>query len=379
MDRARIATQAAVGLRHFAARIAHEPVLIGFDGFVDAIISVVDKRQDADHFEGVRTIEQFGRKILAASGMSSNYEMVVKLEKLGGNGPIMANAMLTAGFPVTYIGALGMPSVHGVFADFAQRARVISVAEPGRTDALEFSDGKLMLGKLETLKDLNWGRLIEAVGEEALTRILLQSRLIGMVNWTMLPRVNQIWEGIAKTLDSRPAGSERPRIFIDLADPEKRTQQDVETALGLVRQFERVASVTLGLNLKEAVQVAEVLGIYPTPNPEPIIEQIAREIRERLSISTVVIHPRKGAAAAMKTAVGVQSATFAGPFIAEPRLSTGAGDNFNAGFCLGQLAGLSVEECLCVGTATSGYYVRNAGSPTLDQLAEFCDHLPQPQ
>src|SRR5919199_666690 len=121
-DRTSIARQAAAGLRRFADQRTQHPVLIGFDGFVDSIITVVDKRYDAVHFDPVETIEQFGKKVLAAAGQSSNYELVVKLEKLGGNGPIMANAMATLGLPVTYVGCLGYPALHPVFEGLASRA-----------------------------------------------------------------------------------------------------------------------------------------------------------------------------------------------------------------------------------------------------------------
>ena len=70
---------------------------------------------------------------------------------------------------------------------------------------------------------------------------------------------------------------------------------------------------------------------------------------------------------------------FAGPFVQQPKISTGAGDHFNAGFCLGRGAGANLEESLCTGVATSGYYVRNATSPTGKQLAEFIANLPAPQ
>ena len=102
------------------------PATIGLDGFVDAIISVVDKRQDNVRFDPIRTIAQMSHKIQDAAGQSSNYEMVVTQTKLGGNGPIMANALASVGMDVSYIGNLGYPTVHPVFADFARRAKVIS-------------------------------------------------------------------------------------------------------------------------------------------------------------------------------------------------------------------------------------------------------------
>src|SRR3954471_18170643 len=82
---------------------------VGLDGFVDEIIAVVDKRQGHDQYDAVRTIADLGGKISNASGESSNYELVVKRMKLGGNGPIMANALAEMGLAVTYLGNLGYP------------------------------------------------------------------------------------------------------------------------------------------------------------------------------------------------------------------------------------------------------------------------------
>ena len=90
----------------------------------------------------------------------------------------------------------------------------------------------------------------------------------------------------------------------------------------------------------------------------------------------MVIHPRRGAAAATDNG---ESRRFAGPFVKQPKISTGAGDHFNSGFCLGRVLGFSLEESLCTGVATSGYYVRNAQSPSAKELSEFVANLPAPQ
>ena len=65
---------------------------------------------------------------------------------------------------LAYVGNLGYPNIHPVFADFAKKAQVVSIGEPGHTDALEFDDGKLMLGKLTPLNDVNWDNLMQRVG-----------------------------------------------------------------------------------------------------------------------------------------------------------------------------------------------------------------------
>ena len=347
---------------------------LGLDGFVDEIIAVVDKRHEGGKFEPVRTIDGLARKILGAAGQSSNYELVVKHVKLGGNGPIMANALASIGVSVTYIGNVGYPAVHPAFAELARKAKVVSIGEPGHTDALEFDDGKLMLGKHQTLHEVNWDNLISRVGRDQLKRLMDGSQLIAMVNWTMLPHMSRIW---ARMLDEIIPNPERHKrsLFIDLADPEKRTHHDILDALKLLQRFQDQVDVILGLNLKESLEIADVLGLAGRTQPEEAVEENARNIREQLGLACVVIHPRRSAAAAVEG----ESATFSGPFVQQPKISTGAGDHFNAGFCLGRVLGFGLEESLCVGVATSGYYVRTADSPTARQLADFIAELPPPQ
>lgn len=378
--RTETAQAAAAGLRAFAASIQDTPVLIGFDGFVDAIIAVVDKRHDVERYDPVHTLHDFGQRIVGSAGRSSNVELVTKLEKLGGNGPIMANAMATAGFNVNYIGPLGEGVIHPVFNAFAEIAKVHSIADPAHTDALEFDDGKLMLGKHASLRHVNQKTIDEHIGRDKYVELIRQTKFLGMVNWTMLTQLNTIWEALIDEV--LPQMDNNRTIFIDLADPSKRTDDDLAKAMELTKRLNTEAKVVAGFNLSEAAQVAKVLGVSvpeSDADQKAAIEQIATDLRDALEVHCVCVHPREGAAAVIQTDRGTASATFKGPFVAKPKLSTGAGDNFNAGFCLGLLAGLPIDQCLCTGTGTSGFYVRNAHSPSLDELAAFCDDLPAPE
>src|SRR4051812_43041839 len=198
--RAEVCKSASRKLAEGASGVSGTRALVGLDGFVDEIIAVVDKRHVDGRFEPVRTIAAMAEKIRAAAGESSNYELIVKQRKLGGNGPIMANALACLGLDVTYIGNLGYPDLHPVFREFAGRARVISIADPGHTDALEFEDGKLMLGKHESLHEVNLENLLARVGRDELHGLVRGATLIGMVNWTMLPRMGEIWEHLAEAV-----------------------------------------------------------------------------------------------------------------------------------------------------------------------------------
>jgi len=381
LTRTQIARATAAALR--GADLAALPAVLGFDGFVDDIIEVVDKRHAHDRYDRLSTLALFGRKVSAAAGHSCNVELVVTRQKLGGNGPIMGNALALLGVPTTYIGAVGdgaggaaaggaAGGIHPVFAEFAARARLIAITPPAHTHALEFLDGKLMLGDLGPLAHVTWRRLLEVVPLDRLIALVDAAALVGAVNWTMLPHLTDIWMHIGAEVF--PKVSARPRrMFVDLADPEKRSAADLRAALAVLKGLNRQIPVTLGLNLSEAHQVTGALGLAGTG--EGMVRELAVEIRRGLELDTVVIHPREGAAAATADA----SADFAGPFVQNPKISTGAGDHFNAGFAAAQLLKLPLENALCLATATSGYYVRNAASPTAAQLAEFLENLPDPQ
>ena len=351
-------------------RLVKSKVLVGLDGFVDTILHVVDKRESATKYTRVSKMSEFAKRIDSAAGFSANFEMVTQMVKLGGNGPIMANAVGSYGAPITYIGNLGAPNLHPVFGDFAKRATVFSIAEPGYTDAVEFDDGKLMCGKHGSLGDVNWAHLLKHIPEEKLVKLFSESALISMVNWTMLPHMSAIFQKLLTQIAPKLKGEKR-WMFFDLADPAKRTPEDIAALLKLITKFEKYFKVVLGLNLRESQQIGDVLGIVlKDETPENVTIHAAR-LHEALKIHTVVIHPTSFAAAA--DAAG--STHVAGPFTPKPKITTGAGDHFNAGFCIGRLLGGDLATSLQIGVATSGYYVRHAKSPRLDDLKKFLQTL----
>jgi len=348
------------------ARLGKANVVVGFDGFLDTILHVVDKRESAAKFTRLSKMGVFAGRIGEAAGFSANFEFVTQMVKLGGNGPIMANALGAYGSPLTYIGCLGSPTVHPVFADLAKRATVYSIADPGFTDAIEFDDGKLMCGKHESLARVNWPNLIRHVPEAKLLKIFSGAALIALVNWTMLPFMSDILGKVLTRIAPKLGGAKR-WLFLDLADPAKRTDGDIEALLKLVTKFEKYFNVILGLNLQEGRQIGKVLGITLKDETFDAVTAHAAEIREALRIHTVVVHPTSFAAAADPTG----ATHVVGPFTPKPKITTGAGDHFNAGFCTGRLLGLGLAPSLQIGVATSGYYVRNAKSPRIEDLRKF--------
>ena len=169
MNTPELREQTAAALQTNAARVNSMTAFVGLDGFVDEIFHVVDKRESAQKYSRLATISLFAERLAGAAGRSTNIELVSQMVKLGGNGPLMANALASIGLRVTYLGNLGYPNLHPVFFDFAKRAEVHTIAEPGYTDALEFEDGKIMVGKHQSLKDVTWANIKSHYGIENFT------------------------------------------------------------------------------------------------------------------------------------------------------------------------------------------------------------------
>jgi len=352
------------------AASANKHALVGMDGFVDKIIKPVGNRYgQGNAFDPIPTIEAFGQRVLAAAGKSANIELFEQYQKLGGNGPIMANALVSEGLQVKYVGALGMP-VHPVFEDFAKRTSAVSIANPGITNALEFEDGKLLLGEMAGLDDVTLPRILDVMGEGAFLDAVSRADLIALVNWTMVPNMSSLLEDMLTRILPNLGPRESGRyFFFDLTDPAKRSPGDLREVLSVISRYRSYGSVTLGLNHSEARQVAKVLDLGEVGDGADALKSGATLIRNALNISCVVIHPREGAACATRDGAWY----IEGPFCRNPKLSTGAGDHFNAGYAAAEVIGLSPESCLTVAVATSGQYVRTGRSPSLRETARFIE------
>jgi len=342
--------------------------MVGLDGFVDKIVTPVDKRHGmGEQFDAIETIADLGSRISAAAGKSANLELFPRFEKLGGNGPIMANALLSLGLGVRYVGALGNPAIHPVFEEFAEKTDAISLTEPGITTALEFKDGKIMLGNMVSLEEIDYNQIIQAAGEGPFLDLLSKCDLVSIVNWTMIPKMTSILQQLADNVLSNLPPRDNRSFFFDLTDPAKRSKEDILEVLQVITRFQSYAETTLGLNYNETLQVCETLGLSSGDKSEESLKKMATEIRRKLEIACVVTHPIDSAACATKDGAWWSE----GPFTDNPKITTGAGDHFNAGFCASRLSGFSPLTSLALATCTSGHYVRTAQSPTTNQVIEL--------
>ena len=364
------ATQEEVASKE--AQVKEKRFLMGFDAFIDEISEMVDERKDFKHYSKLKTISDFGHRILGAAGLSNSMEMVPQYLKTGGSAVNMGSSVYHLGGIVDYIGCIGYPDVHPVFAEFAESVnQAYNIADPGYTLALEFQDGKIMICNTQPLRDITWDRISETVGLETFGSLIAQADVVGSINWTMTPYMDAIWQKMQTELLPAVQFERRdPIFFVDPIDPAKRDNQDIVQAMARLAGFSNHFRTVLSLNRKEATEVGKAFGLdLGVPLPEAPLEAITRELYRCLDLYGLLVHP-VDCAACMWNGEYYEAP---GPYAKEPRLTTGAGDNFNAGFVVATLLGLSPTESLVLGNAVSGFYVRQAKNPTFAELVTFMD------
>jgi len=345
-------------------------VAIGFDGFVDEMIQVVGERRSLTDFSAVGTITDFGALISRAAGHSSLREIVVTAVHCGGCAINMGDGLAALGVPVDAFATLGEPA-HASFHPVTTRFRSTHSwgREPGRTLAFEFQDGKVMFSSVAQLAAFTpeWVAGLLATGTYAAA--CASAGLIALTDWTLYPHMTAVWSLLQREVYSQL--THRPAFFIDLVDPSSRAHADIRGMFDVLAGFERTGPLTLGLNGNEANILARLLDLPACTEAAPASSlALAHALRTRLHLSEVVIHHIKSAAVAGPDG----DATLLGPYCAQPKKSTGAGDRFNAGYALALLLGLSATERLTCAAAASGYFVREARSANLAELAGFLTH-----
>lgn len=343
--------------------LSSRKVTLGFDGFVDEIVKPIRTVSENDQAIYFQSIREFGEFIVEKSDKNFAIELEEVITKIGGNMPIMACALAALGAKQACVGTLGYPKVHPVFEKMPAQCALYTFANPGFTKAVEFNGSKILMAEMGDLNHVYWNTLMESVGPEILKTLFLDTDLVCLLNWSELKYSNAIWEGILNDiLKPGPADAPTKFAFVDLADCSRKAPDVIEEAITMLQQFSAYWNVVLGMNLNEAIHVHRVLSGESLTEKD--IERVGAKLFHRLGIHSVVIHYSRQALAWDAHGMYQQSSRF----IAHPKLSTGAGDNFNAGYCAGLLMDLDALASLRLGHAVSGFYMQQGRSPQPEEL-----------
>jgi sugar/nucleoside kinase (ribokinase family) len=128
-------------------------------------------------------------------------------------------------------------------------------------------------------------------------------------------------------------------------------------------RFKDFFKVILSLNQHEADLIARAMGLLNSKQDEEFVEKLFGLVK----VDILVIH-RTNDALSYNGESYEKCDTF---FCDEPKILTGGGDNFNAGFCYSLLNDLNPFQSLLVANAVSGSYVKSGISPNLIDLIAF--------
>jgi hypothetical protein len=207
---------------------------------------------------------------------------------------------------------------------------------------------------------------------DELSELVSQAGLIAFLDWGIIFSMTEIMYEFLHQIGDHLPGPRKP-IFIDTADPTKRSEADIRRFVEILPRLADKFEVYLGFNLRESAFIGRAVGLTEFPDAPQDVLTYSEHLRKRLGIDALVIHwSRHAVGNDADSAVRVEA-----PFTDNPRISTGADDHFNAGFFLGCLLGGDLESNVQLGVATSGYYGREAKSPTLAELVGFVETLSQ--
>lgn len=337
--------------------IASKRMVVGFDGFVDTIARVVERTAAEGRPETYfPTIRSFGEFLAGQAEKSCSLELKIERRQLGGNLPYVSRAAGQLGLDVTCIGMLGDGQVEEVFRGMP--CTLYPFAPPGESTCMEFQDGKVFLAPQYTLSAEPWDLVTRATGGRA-AELFAQADLLALVNWSELPFSQALWERVYReSLADRPADCGR-WAFFDLCDCTRKSPGELRAVLALMGRCAEKRTALLSLNENEAGVAARAIDLAFGD-----LAEVGQALRARFGITEVLIHTLSRSI--LCTPRGVTDLpTY---FVPRPRISTGAGDHFNAASCLGAVMGLSDGDRLELANRFSSGYVAGGTAPGLDAL-----------
>jgi len=347
-------------------------VFVGFDGFIDNIKKAVKRRheQDVVYYE---TLGEFAERISEARGKSGQIEFITKKIKVGGNAPILAHALGKLGVASHCAGSMGHPTLHPAFSAMNSNCKKISLLNPGKSDAVEFNDGKMIFSELSVFENYNWNYIKTSAMVPDIRKAVMSSTLLAFVDWVNLPLASNIWDGVLHDI-IKPSGRRDFIFLFDLCDPSKKTVQQIDEVLDLISCFSPYGNVTLGLNENETLKIwCAIHGVDATNPLEkskiPAVEVAGDSVFKSMNIDCLLVHPIDRVVAYRKN----QVLEIAGRLVTNPKVLTGGGDNLNAGYCLGLLRELPFEQCVLLGIAASGSYIENGESSDIAAIIKYIE------
>jgi hypothetical protein len=348
------------------SKISPKSAFLGFDACIDNIVRVVKDKKENDEHGFYNNSREFGEFLISKENRSCGVELHTHLSKMGGNMVITGNALGNLGVKADCVGTFGLPEILPVFKSISPNCTLLTVGETITATALEFNDSKFILFDPGPYNDLSWNGIKAILGIEKIKDLFSGKQLISFLNWSEIQNSTEIWEGILEEIIPCINSNDRAKCFFtDFSDCSRKPKDEIKSVNNLLGRFNQYFKVILSVNQNEADIIAEAFEISGYNSDEEFIKALFNVINTNI----LIIHRPKDALA-YDGAVFEKCATF---FCGEPKILTGGGDNFNAGFCYAMLHDMNLFQSLVVANAVSGSYVKTGLSPDVKQLKKFLE------
>ena len=348
--------------RQISAKQRQLRCVVGFDAFIDHLFRVV-RSNGLNGPEYFMSSQDFAKYLLSMGGMSGALELERRALKYGGNNPLLACALGSAGIHVDSVGAYGYEHIRSAFSPLSRCCTLHSFANPGECYAYEFDQNKIMTFVNMDPIDFSYERMTERIGYETWRSMVEGSGLLALLNYSEQPAVAQIWNGILD--DGVLDGGARHRFFFDLSDCSRLAEIQIEACFDAIGRYSKRGDTYLSLNENEFQKLCSLF--VPEFSQEELWKDTGKcvmALRKRLPLCGLFLRTlRRFYAAAEMGVVTVEN------IIEEkPRCLTGAGDNQNAGICLGLLCDLGLQDCLLLGVHFGNYYISHGKCGDLEEV-----------
>ena len=355
-------------LRYKLPSLQKKTIIAGFDGFIDTLVKPIRKYGTDGKPEFFNSIEEFGVFIADHSHRSTSIQYKILEKKPGGNMPNFVRAMDALSLRTSAVGMLSTETgnIDPLFSTLGKQR--YSYLAAGTATNLEFNDGKIFLSSANLLS----ADMPDVSNDEKILSRILKvfpgfpdaaavADLTAFLNWSELPFSQDLWNDIYKHA-FEDAGTDKERlVFFDLSDTSTKKSSEIETLFSLIAKFSARCRTILSLNKNEALDIC-----VKTTGKKCSVPDAAELLYRRLSIDELIVHQHTESIALTREGMTAVECVFN----ENPKISTGAGDHFNAAYCLAALASFTVTEKLLFANACSGAYIAKGASPGLDEI--FC-------
>ena len=356
-------------LCRIAPSLQEKRILAGFDGFIDTIAKPVRAfgvNGECGHFA---TIAEFGAFIEGHSHKSTSIQYEVQERKPGGNMPNFVAALDALSLKPTAVGMLSTET-GGIDPLFQGLGKLrYSYFAAGPATAFEFTDGKIFFSPANVFGAAHNEKMFPRIKNvfPQFPEAVAASDLTAFLNWSELPFAQDLWDDIYIHALNHAEADKTRYAFFDPCDTSAKSPFEIEALFDLIGKISGQRGTILSVNKNEALDLCGKITGKARSVFASSIEEAAELLFRRLSIDELVVHQHTESMALCAQGMATEQCVLN----KNPKISTGAGDHFNAAYCYASLAGLPVAEKLRFATSYSGAYIAKGSSPSLQDIGNL--------